>query len=260
MSVLNEVPSIDFSLIWGSLRNLVDFKIVEIPNEIALVGTTVGEFPVNSFQPIFLEIAKDGKKMDLSGRLGFISAKSNIRITWRSLRIVSLPFYETTKESLNFTCLKPLLKSWQNSFIPEDVPCIALAVNTTGSYCDIREGQRVAVLLIWNDNTARILTLDWFEGPLEDCISPEWYISSSEWLPLERAFEKLENICTCPSSLQNPIYSLFINPPCLGCEFKGDKNEIIGKCWQFEWIYRNQLDLVKDLKSTLRRINKLLSF
>ncbi|MHA2272034.1 MAG: hypothetical protein ACXACI_09245 [Candidatus Hodarchaeales archaeon] len=257
MSVSDGIPIIDLSLIWGNLRNLVDFKTLEIPIEIVLTGTVAGTFPVNSYHPIFLEIPKDGKKMDVSGRSGYISATNTNTPNWRPLRIVPLPIYKTVEDSLSLNSLKWVFESWQNSLIPDDIPCLALAINTTGNYSDIRESQQIVVLLIWADCTARILKLDWFEGPLEDCISPEWYLSSSEWLSLENAFAQLKNIYSRSLSLINPIFSMFIMPSCLGQAFQGEKREINGT-WECEWIYRDQSDLKNDIELIFKEIDHIL--
>jgi hypothetical protein len=251
-----KIPVADLSLIWGSLRNLIDFDTIEVQADIALIGTTLGIFPVESFHPIFLEVPRNLRKSDLSGRSNYNSPKKANRVDWHPTRVVSIPIYKAASENMNFACFKSLIESWHDSLIPEDIPSLALAINTTGSYCDVREQQHVVVLLIWSDSTARILELDWFEGPLEDCITPEWYISSSKWLRLDTAFMKLKNIYSRPISLKNPCFSIFMSPSSLGSELQGEKSKTNCKCWQYEWIYRNQADLINDIEAIFRNIEQ----
>ncbi|UCH31608.1 MAG: hypothetical protein JSV05_09000 [Candidatus Bathyarchaeota archaeon] len=258
MNNLEEISPDDFSLVWSHLRNLVDFDTVEIPNDIALTGTALGMFPVNSFHPIYLEVPRNRKKQDISGRANFRGPNSTNRIDWRFIRVVSLPIYKVANSSMSIDCFKSLFQSWRNSLIPEDIPCLALAINLTGRYCDEREGQYAVVLLVWPDNATRLLELDWFEGPLEDCITPEWYIRSSEWLSFETAFIKLKNICSNSPFLKNPIFSMFLNPSCLGSGFQGEKAETNSSCWEYEWIYYDQADLIKDLELILEKIEQIL--
>jgi len=260
VSILENISSASLSLIWGNLRNLIDFDTIEIPTEITLTGKAVGTFPVRSFHPILLEIPKNRKKLDISGRSNQFNPKTTNRTDWHLKRVVSLPIYKVSEENFSNYRFKSLFKTWQDSLIPEDIPCLSLAINTIGQYCDEREGQYVVVMLIWSDSTARIIELDWFEGPLEDCITPEWYIDSSEWLSLETAFAKLKNIFSRPSYLENACYLMFINPSCLGHEFQGKKSAINCDYWEYEWIYRHQLDLIKDLEFILEKIKEIMTF
>ncbi|MFX0210518.1 MAG: hypothetical protein ACFFDT_31350, partial [Candidatus Hodarchaeota archaeon] len=167
------------SLIWGNLRNLIDFNSVIVSRDLSLVGTISGQFPVIDFHPIFLEVPKSHKKFNLSGRKNFsqVFIDTNLRLVTR--RIISLPNYENDKNA-NIECLKSIIQLWEKALIPEEIPCIALGVNIRGQNSDGREGQYVVVLLTWANQKTRILELDWFEGPLDDCITPEWYLQVSE--------------------------------------------------------------------------------
>ena len=80
----------DISLIWGNLRNLIDFNSKKIPGEIWLADTTTGEFPVNSFHPIFLEIPRSHKKIDISGRSNTPSRR-NRNVNWFYIFIINTP-------------------------------------------------------------------------------------------------------------------------------------------------------------------------
>ncbi|UCE12418.1 MAG: hypothetical protein JSV04_09495, partial [Candidatus Heimdallarchaeota archaeon] len=131
------------SLIWGNLRNLIDFKSVNILSDLSLVGTISGQFPVNDFHPIFLEVPKSNTKFNISARKNFSQVFADRNLGWVPRRIVSLPKYENDK---NIECLKPIIDLWERALIPEEIPCIALGVNITGQNSDGREGQYVTVL------------------------------------------------------------------------------------------------------------------
>ena len=172
----DQLQSGPLSLIWGNLRNHLDFSSVSIPTLIALTGTAIGEFPVDDYHPIFLEIPKNEFKVDFSGRFNNNYNSGLEKTVWHQKRIIPLPIYEINDDIVDIDTLELLTHSWSHSLVPEDIPFITLSIKVKGSYCDEREGQYVFVLLVWPDDTARILELDWFEGPVEDCITPEWSI------------------------------------------------------------------------------------
>ncbi|MHA2331268.1 MAG: hypothetical protein ACXAEU_04505 [Candidatus Hodarchaeales archaeon] len=254
---MERISAINLSLIWGNLRNLIDFDTVEIPSDFKIIGTIAGEFPVDDYHPIFLEVPRTRKKINISGRSNHRVSPGISKNKWYFRRIISLPTYEFS-ENVKSNFLDIFYQFWGRSLIPEEIPCSALAIKTKGHYCDVREGQNIIVLLIWIDKTARILELDWFEGPLEDCITPEWYIKSSELLSLKNGFVKLKDACSSPTGWFNPTFTLFVIPSCLGTALLGEKNETCQKGWIYEWNYCDHLALVKDLDYILNEIKVIL--
>ncbi|MFX1535517.1 MAG: hypothetical protein ACFFDI_14925 [Promethearchaeota archaeon] len=248
----------DTALIWGVLRNIIDFNSVSIPGEISLVGTTPGEFPVDDFHPIFLEVSKSRKKIDLSGRANFITAVRYNNVSWFSKRIIALPVYES-RANVDIDCLKQIFQSWEQALIPEDIPCIALAIKVLGRYSKTRDGEFIVVLLLWASNVARIFELDWFEGPLEDCISPEWYISVSELMNPLKAFEKMKELCSQVLNWKNTSFTFYTIPECLGALLKGKRTKTNRKDWKSEWSYSNQTTLLIDLENILGKIGKIIA-
>lgn len=85
-----------------------------------------------------------------------------------------------------------MFQRWKYDLIPEEIPCMAIALKTDGFYTEWREGQSIIVLVIWFDHSCKILELDWYEGAEDDCITPEWYLRSSDLLSLEEALLKLK--------------------------------------------------------------------
>jgi hypothetical protein len=248
----------NFPLIWGHLRNLVDFDSVVIPRSVRLVGTVCGEFPVDAYSPIFLEIAKENKREDLSGRFncsGSTAGQALYTNFWHPVRSIPLPLFENESD-LNVQELKQgycqLLKEWYDSSIPDNLPCAAIALKTHGNYCDEREAQRVDVLLVYPNFTARLMSLDFFEGGMDDCISPEWYLSASKLMSLENAFQKISEVSQCQSELQRVCTSIFVKPNFLGDILsRGKQIETSKRKWGFEWTYKTQTDCILDFNDLL---------
>jgi len=140
--MLENITQQNLALIWGTLRNNVNFSILDIPTEIKLVGTIRGEFPVYSYQKVYLEIPKNQKKQDLSGR-GNNNRNFSKKNLWISQRIIQLPLYTTENEDYDLLeeRLKILIKIWYNSHVPKEIPCIVLALRVIGNYCNEREAQ-----------------------------------------------------------------------------------------------------------------------
>jgi len=138
----------DLPLMWGHLRNIVDFENVTIPRSVRLVGSVCGEFPVDAYSPIFLEIAKEHKREDLSGRFncsGSYAGQALYSNFWHPVRSIPLPLFENDPD-LSMQEFRNgyshLLEEWDNSSIPDNLPCAAVSLKTHGNYCDEREAQR----------------------------------------------------------------------------------------------------------------------
>ena len=255
----NLTQSGGLSLIWGNLRNHYDFSCITIPTRIALTGIASGEFPVDDYHPVFLEIPKNDNKLDLSGRFNNNCSSRLDNSIWYHKRIISLPIYETNGNIGDNDSFELLAQSWHHSLVPEEIPLLALSVKVKGSYCDEREGQYVLALLVFSDKTARLLELDWYEGPVEDCITPEWSIKSSYWLTLKDAVIKLRKICSKPTGLNNSIFSIFVNPLCLGEILTGDKNEARWAFWKCEWSYEKYSHFIENVNHILTNVENILN-
>jgi len=255
---LEEFTTTNFSLIWGSLRNLIDFEKIEIPGGVRLVGSVPGEFPVDAYFPIFLEVSKDFEREDLSGRfntVGYSNKQEFYDKSWHPTRAVSLPLYEYDPE-LSVQGLRAgysqLLSGWINSPIPDTLPCAAVAVKTRGNYCDEREAQLIIVLLLWPNNSARLLFLEFFEGAVEDCISPEWYLSVSKLMPISAGMQEMRSMYCHLPKWDRPSSSVSIKPLFLESSLvNGRKENRFESQWKYEWIYDNNDNLPTDMNVLL---------
>ncbi|MHA2247952.1 MAG: hypothetical protein ACXADY_23600 [Candidatus Hodarchaeales archaeon] len=252
-----EASEIDFSSIWGNLRNIIDFSKFEIPGKIKIIGSVKGEFPVDSYNSCFLEIPLGKAKFNLDGRRNYLQVKHN-QVHWKEIRIIHLPIYiSPTKETPTTEILRAMFKHWKIDLIPEEIPCMAIALKTDGFYTEWREGQLVIVLVIWFDHSCKILELDWYEGAEDDCITPEWYLRSSDLLSLEESLLKLKNLGKNAPKWGNQRYSILLNPSCIG---GGLKAKIINRdsdTWGKEWQYYNKDTFLLDLGIILKKTRSI---
>lgn len=261
---MEALPNHGLSLVWGSLRNLLDFPNVPIPEEIRLVDTIPGHFPIDSYNPVPLELPRGGTKMDLSGRFNTLSS-----VLWNDIcgkiplraRIVQLPLF-TYRSKMSYKEVRKtylsMLKTWNETLIPESVPCAALALRVRGNYSNEREAEFVFVLLIWPTMVARTLQLDWYEGPLEDCISPEWYVKSSLTLPLQVAFNQTRNFVMNLPNWNNLRMSLSPKPAFMGFQLQNEnrRREDVGG-WLCEWYYNSEQAFLKDTRTIVEDMENL---
>lgn len=246
-----------FSLIWGTLRNLLDFDSIKITQPFSLVGTFQGTFPIDTFHPIFLEIPRNNQKLDLSGRKNLVFGSSPRGTEWQGRRIVPLPEYRE-KEQLKVKSLYSMLQVWDQALIPDEIPCISIATTIKGGHSsENRIGQYSVVIIVWPNLTARILELDWFEGPLEDCISPEWYIRTSELMTLRNAIIRMLKLHKIPPVWEKSVFTTYTIPSSFSMGFNGKKSGYELKGWGSEWIYDKFQVFRNDLKQILEEIEEL---
>ena len=242
-----------FILSWN-LRNSSENKSTQFSNLPSITGVSLGEYPIDGWIKYFLEISKNGKREDLSGRSN--NAHSlNEGVTWNQRRTINLPTY-TNIDNYDLNQLEFLIENWSEIGIPDDVPCLAIAIKCSGFYSDFREAQYVTVLTVWNDCIARITSLDWFEGPLDDCITPEWYMKHTSLLNLKDAFEILRHVYE-NTTWDNPYFSIFPIPKCLGFCLKGKKSQTPYNQWDCEWKHTNYREFQSDLELILADIQNL---
>jgi len=266
VSASTDVTTSHFQLIWGHLRNLIDFKNVVVPGSVSLVGMICGEFPVDAYTPVFLEIAKDHRREDLSGRFtcsGSTAGQVLYDNYWHPIRAIPLPLFDD-EPGLNPKELREgygqLLKEWHRARIPENLPCAAVSLKFHGNYCDEREAQKIAVLILYPNRTARSLFLDFFEGPLEDCISPEWYLGVSMLKSMQTAIDEFREIPVNQFDLQCTQSSIFIKPSFLGDVLvRGKQIETSQRKWGFEWKYISNHELNLDLQGLLDELQDFLT-
>ena len=218
------------------------------------MGSVPGEFPADSFTPVFLEVSRGLKRADLSGRFNTITfSGSGMKqdTSWNPARAIPLPLYEADP-SLNvmdsYELYRQLVQKWADSPIPDNMPCAAVAIKAMGSYCKERDAQWIVVGLMWPENVARVLVLDYFEGALEDCISPEWYIDVSKVMSIDEVAQRMATAARNLPNWDTPILSISVIPSFLGnCLANGRMRESSSASWEYEWVYDEQPGFVDDL-------------
>jgi len=256
-----ELTDDSLSLIWGSLRNHVDFDTVDVRARLGLVGARRAEFPVFAHHPIFLEMPSNRTRQDVSGRFG--SAEPHTwdtlsRQDWSPNREIQLPVY-MCQEDITHSEFKhrfrSIIRGWHSAWIPDNIPCAAVGVNVLGHYCDEREAQNSSVLLLWANGTATHILVDWFQGPLEDCVSPEWYMKSSSLVPWSVGLERFGATLQEPSRFDNAVYSSFVQPSFIGHIMSAGKREVTDvEGWEHVWRYFDHIAFVEDMQALLAEI------
>lgn len=243
-----------FILSWN-LRNLPSLQSIISPEAFRITATHPGKFPVDAWKPYFLEIPKHGSKKNTAGR-GLRVFNIGMESTgWDHRRIITIPRYILNQHA-DIENLKTVLKHWDDAFISDDIPCLALAVKTVGYYSEGREAQSVSVLSMWKDAIGRIVSLDWAEGPLEDCPTPEWYVEGTPLLNIDCAIGKMQKNYEIVPSWEESVFSVYVIPNCLGDRLQGKKNSTSYEQWETEWIYDKHADLRRDLNILLSEIQK----
>ncbi|MHA1719600.1 MAG: hypothetical protein ACTSWX_05810 [Promethearchaeota archaeon] len=256
-NMMGQISRQDMALIWGTLRNIVNFKQIKKSTELMITGTIKGVFPIYSYHEIFIEFPQSEKKMDVSGRSNNYS-KVIKKDQWISQRLIKLPIFHIENNDYNLLekSYKSLIKAWNDSLIPKEIPCLALGLKAAGAYCSEREAQFARILLIWESGTSRIIDLELFEGPLEDCISPEWYINVSDYANLTHISPKFRGIDNYLPNWMDQTYSLFVIPSFLTNLLKfGKKGYFNNNGWNYEYNYQTREELQSDLNILLSKID-----
>lgn len=206
---------------------------------------------------MFLEVPKTGTKHDITGRSNFSSTPKLINQIWDLRRIVNLPIYIDSQDS-EMDQFKKIIKYWKEMCISEDVPCIAISIKCYGTY-DIyshREAQSVKVLLVWSDSVARVISFDMYEGPLEDCITPEWYLNTTPLMSLGMA-KNLMRSAFKNNNWSSPNFSIYPIPSILGHRLHDNPIQTPYKNWKFEWNYLDLPSFSTEIEILLSEVDKL---
>jgi hypothetical protein len=252
----DESSSLGPTIVLWNIRSIINEQLISTTYEkFGIIGTKLGRYPIDAWKPYYLEVPKNGNKKDTVGRGHQVFGISLENALWDLKRTIVLPEYTCFQHS-DIEKLKLIVKHWTDICIPEDVPCIAVAVKCRGHYCDNRVAQSVTVLTIWNDAVCRITSLDWAEGPLEDCITPEWYIEATSLLNLNDASKRLQRVYE-NVSWENKAFSIFTIPSGLGYNLKGRACGKAYALWNNELKYENYADLKRDLNLVLSEIQDI---
>lgn len=196
-----------------------------------------GEFLIDTWYPLLLEIPEGGSKKCISGR--FLGPCVS-RVEWDESRVVNLPIYENTKRYQ-----REALRSVETSKdFPYAVPVVIVANRYDGCYCDQRRAQVVSVFPVWADGTSILLELDWYEGPLEDCANPEWHLRASPRLPIKDGVDRLRRSSRNPPMWEGCSFYVYVIPPFLGSYLLGGGKGTSSKVWQREWKYSEHAEMM----------------
>ena len=245
-----------FILSWN-LRNLLTSPSALISGQASITGTHLGEYPIDGWGKYFLETPRNGSKRDISGRSNSGFGIGSEDSKWDQKRTINLPQYSSV-QNFDVEQLKIVIKHWRDIGIPDDIPCLAVAIKCRGSYTDNREAQYVTVLAVLNDAVTRIISLDWFEGPLEDCITPEWYMKTTPLLNLKDAIMKTRNLYE-NLPWNNPSFSIYTIPACPGSCLSGEACNAPYDLWGDGWKYSDYTEFTTDLNLLLSKISDIFS-
>jgi len=245
-----------FILSWN-LRNVVEHPSSVVPKNFCITGTDLGEYPIDGWKALFIEIPENTQKKDIVGRYSHAFGIRMGNTEWNNRRIVELPIYVHCRNA-DLGRLKTVVRHWPDVFIQDDMPCLAVAAKCVGFYSDHREAQYVTVLAVWNDTTARIVSLDWIEGPLEDCVTPEWHVETTPLLNLRESLEKMETLYK-HVNWDKTCYAIYTIPTCLGHRLQGKTAETPYAFWGHECGYDEYSLFNDDLNLTLSVVQDVFS-
>jgi len=250
------LPVLQPVILSWNLRNNLDSPSSHLPGAFCIGGSGLGEYPVDCWKPFLLEIPASGTKKDIAGRTSHAFGVSLPSTQWNTRRTVLLPLF-SNGDRLSLEGLKAVVRHWPDA-VAEEMPCLAVAEKVTGYYGEDREVQNVAVLLIWGDGTARLVTLDWSEGSLEDCVTPEWFVQSSPLLNLRAAVGDFERV-HANVSWSRPSFRIYTLPDCLGNLLEGSPSPSTYQFWRREWRYRDAPAMKTDLSRLLSEVRQIFS-
>ena len=213
------------------------------------IKAVFGEFPIDAWKQYPLEVPKEGCKGSITGRCFHAFGLAVKEPVWNTDRVIKLPVYpamlfKVTERDSDSEFLNALIQGWSLFHVFDEVPILAIATGVAGCYCDSREFQTISVLPIWQDSVGRILELNWAEGPLEDCISPEWYLRSTPLLGLGKAIEEAKKICRQEPPWDNLSFFIYAIPPFLGSLLRGKR--VRCNLW-YGWKYNQYFTWKEDL-------------
>jgi len=242
-----------FILTWN-MRNLGHGPAGPDRPQFCIEGSLQGQYPLDGWRPYPIEVTARPIKSGIAGRGFSAFGIAPGTAPWEPGRVVRLPLYRDC-EALEPDQLRTLFLRWPEIFLTNDLPCLAVAAKISGRYCEDREAQSVTVLLAWSDGAARLVNLDWAEGPLEDCVTPEWCVQRGELTNLRAALGELAGVHR-NISWNGPRYFLYAIPSCLGSGLAGTRTKSAYAPWTAEWAYQDYPTMSRDLSLLVSRIRQ----
>ncbi len=228
----------------------VSLHLRDMVFEAEIAGLIPGEFPIDAWHPLSLEIPEKGSKTHIGGRFPAPLSSFLSPVEWDMSRVINLPIYKNAKEYPQAS-LGGLRASKE---FPSGVPVATVAARYDGCYCDQRRAQAASVFLVWVDGKSLVLEVDWCEGSLEDGINPEWHLRSSSPLPVREGLEGLRRTVCTPPAWEDCSFYLYVNPPFLGRHLLGEGEKIPSIIWQQEWRYSEHEEMMLALNRIMTTV------
>ncbi|MFC1986336.1 hypothetical protein ACFLWC_05030 [Chloroflexota bacterium] len=115
----------------------------------------------------------------------------------------------------------------------------------------------VSVFAVWTDGASVLLELDWCEGSLEDCVSPEWHLRASSFLKIRDGLDRLRRVCRNSPMWEDCSFYLYVIPSFLGSYLLVRGKSIASKIWQEEWSYPKRAELMDASSQVIATIVEL---
>lgn len=192
------------------------------------------EFPIWSSAPVPVELSLDGTKNLVIGPFsGTVAPKS---VTGDFPNVVKFPVY--ANQAVVPAQAYHDLPSPAPAHILAKMPVAALATVVSGVVRD-KLVQIHRVVPIWNDGSAVLVTLSWYEGePAEGTPNPEWHMRATSGLPAGVAIEELRSASRLPQGANHCRYQLHVSPWIFGARLLGEPGqEMLHPIWQREWAF-----------------------
>jgi len=254
MSRTGEPALVPFALVWN-LRFLHQDPAQLAPHRFCLTGMCRGEYPIDAWKTYFLEVPSGGSKRDIVGRGYHYLGVGMKSVAWNPMRMVPFPVYANGHDA-DIETLKLVILHWLDICIPDDIPCISIAMKCQGIYSETVEAQTVKVMMVWSDGAARVVTLDWSEGPWEDCSTPEWHIEATPHMGLAKMETLLKGVFR-NLGWEGAAYSILVIPSSLGGELTGQMSDTDQGIWGREWRYTDHAAFEKDLGSIVSLVQSM---
>ena len=115
----------------------------------------------------------------------------------------------------------------------------------------------VSVFAVHTDGASVLLELDWCEGSLEDCVSPEWHLRASSFLTMKDGLDRFRRVCHNSPMWEDCSFYLYVIPPFLGSYLLSRGKRMTSKIWQEEWSYPKHAELMDASSQVIATIVEL---
>jgi hypothetical protein len=195
------------------------------------------EFPLWTSSPVPVEIPHDGSKSFVVRPFsGSVSQKD---VSGDFPNIIKFPLYQQ-QELASLNDFDELPSSMGNTILSK-VPFAAVSTVVSG-VVDGKLVQSHSVLPLWNDGSAVLVNLDWYDGePAEGTPDPEWHMCASSGLPVDLGMERLMLASRLPSNATHCRFLIHMTPWLLGARLLQDGGqEAEHRIWKREWHFDDQ--------------------